>query len=125
LWEDFVDIIFSPASVFRRRQRGNWFIPLIVVTVAIALIVFATRGALQPAVDAEVERAADAMRKNPQVTEDMIEKARGYIAWSITFGPIIFMPVIIIVIGFMTWLVAKLVDARQELRAAMVRPHTT
>ena len=120
LWEDFIDIIFSPASVFRRRQRGNWFIPLIVVTVAIALIVFATRGALQPAVDAEVERAADAMRKNPQVTEDMIEKARGYIAWSITFGPIIFMPIIIIVIGFMTWLVAKLVDARQELRAAMV-----
>ena len=30
------------------------------------------------------------------------------------------MPIIIIVIGFMTWLVAKLVDARQELRAAMV-----
>ena len=96
MWEDFVDIIFSPASVFRRRQRGNWFIPLIVVTVAIALIVFATRGVLQPAVDAEVERAADAMRKNPQVTEDMIEKARGYIAWSITVGPIIFRPISII-----------------------------
>lgn len=120
LWEDFIDIIFSPASVFRRRERGSWIIPLIIVTVAIGIISFASRGVLQPVMDAEFERAADAMRKNPQVTEDMIEKTRGFFEFSRTWGAIIFTPVSILIIGFMTWLVAKLVDARQTLGAAMM-----
>lgn len=95
-------------------------IPLLVVTLAIAAITFASRGVLQPAIDADVDRAADLMRKNPQMTEEIIEKARGWIAWTIVYGPIIVMPILIILVGFMTWLVAKLVDARQELQAAMV-----
>lgn len=120
LWEDFVDIIFSPASVFRRRERSSWLIPLLIVTVAIGIIAFASRGVMQPVMDAEFERAADAMRKNPQVTEDMIERTRGFFEFSRTWGAIIFTPITIIVVGFMTWLVAKLVDSRQELGAAMM-----
>lgn len=120
LWEDFVDIFFSPAAVFRRRERGSWLVPLLIVTIAIAIISFASRGALQPVMDAEFERAADAMRKNPQVTEDMIAKTRGFFEFSRTYGPVIFTPIAIMIVGLMTWLVAKLVDARQELNAAMV-----
>lgn len=120
LWEDFVDIFFDPASVFRRRERGSWIIPLLVVTIAAAIIAFASRGPLQPVMDAEFERAANAMRKNPQVTEDMIAKTRSFFEFSRTWGPIIFTPIAIVVVGFMTWLVAKFVDARQTLNAAMV-----
>ena len=120
LWEDFVDIFFNPGAVFRRRERGSWIIPLLIITIAAAVIALASRGALQPVMDAEFERAADAMRKNPQVTEDMIAKTRGFFEFSRTWGPIIFTPIAIIVVGFMTWLVAKLVDSRQTLNAAMV-----
>jgi len=60
------------------------------------------------------------MRKNPQITEEMIDKARSVGAFFTTFGPIIFTPIAIIVIGFMTWLVAKLVDSKQTLHAALV-----
>ena len=120
LWEDFIDIIFSPASVFRRRQRGSWFIPLLIVTIAVGVIIIASHKVLQPAVDAEVDHAMDILRKNPQMTEERIEQARGISEWLTTYRPIFAMPIQIIVVGFMTWLVAKLVDARQELRAAMV-----
>lgn len=120
LWEDFIDIIVSPASVFRRRERGSWLIPLLIVTVAIGLIAFASRGVLQPVMDAEFERAADQMRRNPQVTEDMIERTRGFFEFSRTYGAIIFTPIAIVVVGFMTWLVGKLVDSKQELHAAMM-----
>jgi hypothetical protein len=120
LWEDFVDILFSPASVFRRRERASWLIPLLIVTVAIGVISFASRGALQPVMDAEFERAADQMRKNPQVTEDMVEKTRGFFEFSRTYGAIIFTPIAIVVVGFMTWFVAKLVDSKQDLHAALV-----
>jgi hypothetical protein len=60
------------------------------------------------------------MRKNPQVTEDMIAKTRGFFEFTQTWGPIVFTPIAIIVVGIMTWLVAKLVDARQTLNAALV-----
>jgi hypothetical protein len=120
LWEDFIDIIVAPASVFRRRERGSWIIPLLIVTIAVAVIAFASRGVLQPVMDAEFERTADALRKNPQVTEDVIEKTRGFFEFTRTWGPIIFTPITIVVIGFMTWLVAKLVDSKQDLHAALV-----
>ena len=120
LWEDFIDIIFAPASVFRRRERSSWLIPLLIVTIAIGVVSFASRGVMQPVMDAEFERVAEGMRKNPQITEEMIDRARSVGAWFTTYGPILFTPISIIVVGFMTWLVAKLVDARQTLHAAMV-----
>jgi len=120
LWEDFIDIIVSPASVFRRRERGSWIVPLLIVTIAVGIIAFASRGVLQSVMDGEFERAADQMRKNPQVTEDMIEKTRGFFEFSRTWGPIIFTPIVIVIVGFMTWLVAKLVDSKQDLHAALV-----
>lgn len=120
LWEDFIDIIFAPANVFRRRERGSWLIPLLIVTIAVAVLAFASRGVMQPVMDAEFERVAEGMRKNPQMTEEMIDRARSVGAWFATWGPVIFTPVSILLVGFMTWLVAKLVDSRQTLHAAMV-----
>lgn len=120
LWEDFIDIIVSPANVFRRREHESWLVPLIIVSVLMAVISFASRGVLQPVVDATVDQMAEQMRKNPQITEDMIDSARGRIAWFATYGPVIFIPILVVLVGFMTWLVAKLVDARQTLTAALM-----
>ena len=120
LWEDFIDIIFSPASVFRRRERGSWFAPMIVLTVAVAVIAIASRGVLQPVFDAEFEKAAEQMRQNPQITEDMIERMHGMMQLTAMIGTVVVFPITIFVVGFMTWLIGKLVDSRQELHAAMV-----
>ena len=120
LWEDFIDIFASPASVFRRRERGSWLIPLLLVTVAIFVIMLASRGTLQPAIDAEVERVIEAARKNPQVTEDALDRVRGFTAWLFSYGAVIFIPITIVLVGFMTWLISRLVDSRQTLQAAMV-----
>jgi hypothetical protein len=120
LWEDFIDIFVSPASVFRRRERSSWIIPLLVVTVLVGIIAIASKGVLQPVVDAEFERAADQMRKNPQITEEIIERTRGFSMWAATWGPVILTPIAVILVGLMTWLVAKLVDSKQTLHAALV-----
>jgi hypothetical protein len=120
LWEDFVDIFFSPASVFRRRERASWIIPLLIVTALVVIISLASRGVMQPVIDAEFERTADALRKNPQVTEDAIARARSVSEFVRIWGPLVLTPVAVIIVGFMTWLVAKLVDAKQTLNAALV-----
>ena len=120
LWEDFIDIIVAPASVFRRREHGSWLIPLVIVTIVIAVIAFASRGVMQPVMDAEFERVAEGMRKNPQITEEMIDRARsvghgsGRMARSSSRRSPSFSR------SSSAWLVAKLVDSRQTLHAAMV-----
>ena len=120
LWEDFIDILFSPASVFRRRERGSWFIPMLIVTLAIAVIAFASRGVMQPVFDAEFEKVADQLRQNPQVTEEMIERSRSWMQATTMLGSLVIFPITIFVIGFMTWIIGKLFDSKQELQAAMM-----
>lgn len=120
LWEDFIDIFASPASVFRRRERGNWLIPLLIVTAAIFVIVFASRGLLQPAIDADIDRAMEVARKNPQVTEEVIDRLRSYSSWAFIFGTLVIVPIMIVFMGFVTWLLSRLVESRQTLQAAMV-----
>jgi len=119
-WEDFVDILFSPASVFQRREHASWFKPLLVVSIAIIVIVLASKGVLQPLYDAEMDKQMEALRKNPQMTEEMIERARSIGAVTTNIAIVVGTPVLIIVVGLMTWLVGKLVDSRQALHAALV-----
>ena len=73
VWEDFIDIFYAPASVFRRREHGSVFIPLLVVTVLTAAVFYLNSGALQPLFDAEFDRQmAPAMRDNPNLTPEAV-----------------------------------------------------
>ena len=119
-WEDFVDILFSPASVFKRREHASWFKPMLVVSLAIIVITLASKGVLQPVYDAEIDKAMEKLRENPQVTEEIIERSRSMANTFGTIAIIVSTPIIILVVGLMTWLVGKLVDSRQELHAALV-----
>ena len=120
LWEDFIDILFSPVSVFRRRERGSWIVPMVIVTLVVAVIAFASRGVMQPVFDAEFERAAEQLRRNPQITEEIIERSRGWMQATAMIGTLVILPVTMFVVAFMTWIVGKLVDSKQELHAALV-----
>ena len=55
-WEDVIDIFFQPAAVFRRRQKASAWPPLLFVTLAIGVIVFATFNTFEPVFDADVAR---------------------------------------------------------------------
>jgi hypothetical protein len=120
LWEDFIDILFSPVSVFRRRERDSWVKPMLIVVIAIIVVSFASKGLLRPVFDAEIEKGMEKLRENPQVTEEMIERGRGMAEVFANVAIVVVPPITIFILGFMTWLVGKLVDARQELHAAMV-----
>lgn len=121
VWEDFVDIFTNPSAVFARRQNGNFWLPMLVVTIAIGGLFFATKGVMQPIMDAEFQRgAAAAMRKNPQITEEQMATMRGF---QEKFAPIfvlIFVPIAIFLTGLVLWLIGKLFDAVETFRTALV-----
>lgn len=120
-WEDFIDIFYAPAQVFARRESSGFGIPMLVVTLMLALIAIANSGAMQPIMDAEFTRAtAAAMKKNPQVTAEMMAKGRAFGEAIAKYGAFVFVPVGIFLTGLVLWIVGKFFDARQTLGAAIM-----
>src|SRR6476659_3692268 len=73
LWEDFVDIFYTPSSVFARRAEGKFGMPLLILVAAATVLFFLTKNATQPIMDAEFARQSAAMlKKNPNMTAEQI-----------------------------------------------------
>ena len=120
-WEDFIDIFYAPSQVFARRENSGFGIPMLVVTLLLALIAIANSGVMQPIMDAEFARAtAAAMKKNPQVTAEMMAKGRSFGEVIAKYGAFVFVPVGIFLTGLVLWVVGKFFDAKQTLGAAIM-----
>ena len=121
IWEDFMDIFYAPSRVFARRANGNFWIPMLVATLLIAGLTFANRNIMRPVFDAEYARnMAAAMKANPQLTPEMMSKGRD-IAFAVAqYGSVIVIPIMILFMGFLTWLGAKFVDAKLSWNSALV-----
>ena len=121
IWEDFVDIFYAPSAVFRRREHGSVFVPLMVVTLLTGAIVFLNSGALSPLFDAEFDRQmAAAMRSNPNIPPEAVERMRGFASRVGQVGVFLFLPLAILCTGLVAWLAGKLVDATQSIHTALV-----
>lgn len=121
VWEDFIDIFYAPASVFRRREQGSVFVPLLVVTLLTSAIFYLNSGALRPLFDAEFDRQmAAAMRDNPALTPEAVERMRGFTSRVGQIGVLVFLPIAMLCVGLVTWAAGKLVDAKQSLHTSLV-----
>jgi hypothetical protein len=102
-WEDFLDILYAPAEVFRRRPDGRFGLVLLIVAVLMALLFWAGQSALAPAYDAEFARAMEGQ----DIPADQLAASQGMMQ---TFGMISFIigfPIGVMVVGLVLWLVGK------------------
>ncbi len=121
VWEDFIDIFYAPSAVFARRENGSFWIPMLVVSLLLGIIFFATSGVLQPMLDAEFDRGMEsAMRQNPQLTPEMMAKGRGIGETMAKVMAFIIGPIVIFFVGLVLWGAGKIVEARQTFHAALV-----
>jgi hypothetical protein len=121
IWEDFIDIFYAPSQVFARREHGSFWIPLIIVTMLTGILFYLNSGLLQPIFDAEFDRGmAVAMRDNPNIPPEAVERMRGLASRIGQVAAFVFMPLAIAGVGLVTWLAGKLVEAKQAFRAAFV-----
>lgn len=113
-WEDFIDIIYAPGEVLRRRAHASPWPPMLVVAIATGIVMYFAAGALEPALQADFMRALPAMqRQNPNITPEMVDKMKGATAIGMRYGSAIFTLIAIALVGVMTWLVGKLVDSAE------------
>lgn len=120
-WEDFIDIFYAPSSVYERRANSGFGIPMFVVAVLVGVIALANSGVMQPIMDAEFARQTAAMmRKNPQITPEMMARGRGFGEAIAKIGAFVFIPVFIFLTGLVLWIVGKFFDAKQTFVAAIM-----
>ena len=121
LWEDFVDIFYAPSSVFARRSDGKFGMALLLLVVVAAVLIFVTKNAMQPVMDAEFARqSAAAMRKNPNLTAEQLATGRNFFEM---VGPLFYAVILTISVfgtGVVLWAVGKLFDAKESVAAAIM-----
>jgi hypothetical protein len=116
LLEDCFDIWFTPSSVFARRRSGGWLGPLLLSSVLLAALLYAAMGTLQGVFDAEVTRAVvDAQAQNPNLTSEQIASMQGVMEKSIQYGGLVFLPIVLIGLGFGVWLVSRIFGGELSL----------
>jgi hypothetical protein len=119
-WEDLLEIFYAPSAVFERRKTApHFWLAFAVVSVLVAVILYAGKGILQPAFDAEFTRGmAQAMKANPQLTAEQMEKGRGIGATFATIFLVFGAPLAMLVLGPVIWLCGKIVGAVEDVTAA-------
>ena len=109
VFEDFIDIIASPAKVFARRATASPGVPFLVVIVLIVAIFFANRNVMSAIMDAEIAKGMEAgMRANPQVTPEQMATGMKFARMITSGGAVIAVPISLLLLGCITWLVARI-----------------
>lgn len=108
LWEDFIDIFYAPREVFERRRYAKFGLVLLILTLLITALFFASQGPLGDAYAAEFRRG---MERSGQPTPEMSpEQAAGAQRMGAIFGTLavlIGLPVAVFLIGTALWLAGK------------------
>src|SRR5690606_16648775 len=118
-WEDFVDIYLEPAQVFARRAAGRFGPALIVLTIMSAILAAGTQMALSDALTADIQRAmANSSAGDAQMSPEALEQMQRFGMLGAVVGSLVFVPVGVLVSGFVIWLLGMAVDAALTFGAA-------
>ncbi|HEY0970819.1 MAG TPA: YIP1 family protein [Gemmatimonadales bacterium] len=116
-FEDYVDILYAPSAVFARRRDASPWVPLLIMTGLFAIATYINFKFLGSVYEAEAMRQA---MKNPQVTAEMAQGMRRFAWIGFVMAGLTTVPFTTLVLGFLLWMVGKLLDAEQPLRAAFL-----
>lgn len=121
VWEDFVDILHAPSTVFARRRGAGFWTPLLIIAVVASILSFSTARILEPALDADTRRQTHAMQQdNPDMDAAagvrMMESAGDFLA--LAGG--LFIAIAVLVQGLFLWVGGKLAGSSINGRSALV-----
>jgi hypothetical protein len=112
VWEDSLEVLWAPAVVFQRSATRGVGMYMLVLTAFLVVVLLATKGLLQPYMDAnyDLQMIKMAEQGKPVPTEGL-ETIRSISSWTLTVGWSLTAVLSGIVGGILAWLAAKLVRA--------------
>jgi hypothetical protein len=118
LWEDFVDIFFSPGELFRRRANAGYGVAFVVLAVVCIILYYAFPTVNKAVAEAQI---AASLAKNPERAAAM--QARGGDPAATWWLGGIFVPIgmflFIVVMALVTWLSAKIASVALSFKQSM------
>lgn len=120
--EDFLDIFYAPSAVFARRRDASPWAALLVVTGLFAIAWYIFISLLKPVFDAQMaqQMAASMANMTPEQQAQVQQMQGRFGPITMMFTGIITVPLTVLVLGLVSWIVGKLLDAQQALRAAFL-----
>lgn len=117
LWEDLLEIFYSPTAVFERRRESPAFgLALLVLTVLMVALFLAFRDLMAPVFDAEFKRGmAQAMKQNPKLTPEMMERGKDIAQKFAVVGVGVYGLITPLLLGIILWFIGKLLDSKAEV----------
>jgi len=118
LWEDFVDIFFSPGELFQRRANAGFGVAFLVLSAVCVILYYAFPTVSRAFAEAQI---AASLAKNPERAAQV--QARGgdpAAGWKFfgAFVPI-GMFVAILIMAFSTWVASKIASVALTFKQAM------
>lgn len=121
LWEDFLDIFYAPRSVFERRRGAGYGLVLLILTVVLTALFFASMGPLADAYAAEFRRGMEgAGAAGQQMTAEQLAQAERVGTIFGTLAMLIGFPLGVIIIGFFLWALGKMFGFVGTVSAAIL-----
>ena len=98
-WEDFIDLLYAPGSVFARRVEAPFGLPLLALTLVLTLLLHVNMTVLEPIYAAELERSFEAAGQPAAAMDEMrrIGRIFGLLAFALGF------PLAMLVVGLILW----------------------
>jgi hypothetical protein len=120
LWEDFLDIFYAPREVFARRRNAGFGLVLLIITLLITAIFYASQGPLADAMAAEFQRTMARSGNAAQMTPEQLATARRTGAIFGTIGILIVFPLSVALTGVLLWAMGKLFDFAGSVAMAIL-----
>ena len=118
--EDFIDIFYAPSSVFERRRNASPWPAILIVTGLYVIAAYIMFTLLAPVFDAMMTKQMAAAAQNPNITPSQMQGMRTFGRIMMMVTAVLAVPLTILVLGIVTWFVARLLDAELALRSAFL-----
>ena len=121
VFEDVLEVLWAPANVFDRSRANGVGMYILVLTAITLVIVLATKGLIQPYIDAnfEVQMQQMAARGRPMPAE-AVAAAQKFAVYGFIATGVLMIPVGALITGLLVWIGGKVVSARFTFGQAML-----
>jgi len=111
--EDVMEVLWAPAKVFDRSREKGVGMYILVLTVITLVIVLATKGLIQPYIDANFDLQMQQMAaKGTPMPAGAATAARTFGAYAFIAGSVLLIPIGAVLTGLLIWLGGRVVSAR-------------